>query len=110
MWGPDFADDPILTGLDDEYDGLSVTTASADDARRFSVADDGIGIEERHRERVFEVFKRLHGTQKHSGTGIGLAVRQEIVERHDGRIRVDSEPGEGSTFHFAIPVTDTDHT
>jgi len=70
-----------------------------------SVRDEGIGIDAENADRVFEVFQRLHSQDEHAGTGIGLALCERIVERHGGDIRVDSEPGEGTTFSFTLPAT-----
>ena len=71
-----------------------------------SVADEGIGIDPDDRERIFEVFERLHTAEEHEGVGIGLALCQRIVERHGGDIWVESEPGEGATFSFTLPADD----
>lgn len=83
---------------------VAVSASRSEGQWRFLVEDNGIGIESEYKERIFGLFKRLHTGDHYSGTGIGLAICQRIVERYHGRIWVESTPGRGSRFYFTLPA------
>ena len=84
---------------------ITIKASEDESGRTFIVADNGIGLEMRFAEKIFAPFQRLHTRDQYEGTGIGLAVVRQAVERLGGTIRVDSEPGKGSTFIFDLPRT-----
>jgi len=85
----------------DEPPQVDISATRDDERWLISVQDTGIGIDPDEQERIFEVFQRLHTYEEHSGTGIGLALSQRVVERHGGEIWVDSEPGGVDVFVYA---------
>ena len=91
----------IKFSIDTPY--VTVSASLEDDNYVFLVKDSGIGIDPIYSEKIFRIFQRLHGRNEYEGTGIGLAICKRIVERHGGKIWLQSEPSKGSTFCFSIP-------
>lgn len=83
---------------------IRVGAEKCSDRFKFSVQDNGIGIEPEYKEHIFGIFKRLHSSAEYPGTGMGLAICQRIIDRTGGQIWVESEPGRGATFFFTLPA------
>jgi signal transduction histidine kinase len=85
---------------------VSISASIDGEHAQFAVRDNGIGIDPKHAERIFQPFQRLHGEDRYEGTGIGLAICQRIVTHHGGRIWAEGRVGAGSTFRFTLPLAD----
>lgn len=88
---------------DDKSPEICISAKKEGNEYIFKVADNGIGIEEQYFDVIFTIFKRLHTREEYEGTGIGLSVTKRVIERHGGKIWVESQPNKGTTFYFTIP-------
>jgi light-regulated signal transduction histidine kinase (bacteriophytochrome) len=82
---------------------IFISSKNEGDNFTFFIKDEGIGIESQYFDRIFLIFQRLNPRDQYEGTGIGLAICKRIIERHEGKIWLESEPGKGTTFYFSIP-------
>lgn len=100
----------ILNALEFSREGvpprIHVTSLRQADAVRFAIEDNGIGIEPEHHQRIFQLFRRLHGAE-YPGIGVGLPLSKRLIENYGGQVWLESEPGVGSTFYFTLPAADS---
>ena len=85
---------------------IHVSSNKLDDKFVFSIKDNGIGMETKYLEQIFTIFNRLNTQEEYNGTGIGLAISEKIVQKHNGNIWAESELGKGTTFYFTIPINE----
>jgi light-regulated signal transduction histidine kinase (bacteriophytochrome) len=85
---------------------IAVSAERMDTDWQFSVVDNGIGLDMAYKDKIFDIFQRLHSSNEFAGNGIGLSICRRIVEQHGGRLWVESELGSGTTFHFTMPASD----
>jgi len=86
-----------------EIPEIHISADNIDDKYIFSVKDNGIGIDQKHLQRIFNIFQCLHAREEYDGTGIGLTISQKILQKHRGDIWAESVPGKGTTFYFTLP-------
>jgi chemotaxis family two-component system sensor kinase Cph1 len=82
---------------------IHISIKEVNDEYIFSIKDNGIGIDQKHLNRIFTIFHRIHAKDEYEGTGIGLAISEKILQKHRGKIWAESEPRKGTTFHFTLP-------
>ena len=83
---------------------IHISVKEVNDEYIFSIRDNGIGIDQKHLDRIFTIFHRLHSKDEYEGTGIGLAISEKILQKHRGKIWAESEPRKGTTFYFTLPT------
>ena len=94
---------PLVSLYKDTFPEISIKSEEREKEYLIAIKDNGIGIKEEYKERIFVIFQRLHAQTDYEGTGIGLAICHKIMQRMGGKIWVDSEYGNGSTFFFTFP-------
>ncbi|NQT27114.1 GHKL domain-containing protein [candidate division KSB1 bacterium] len=96
--------DNAIKFCDEPLPKIHIQAETRENDYLFLISDNGIGIDPQYFDKIFMIFQRLHINSKYQGTGVGLALCKKIIERHCGKIWLESEEGKGSTFYFTIPI------